>query len=319
MKLYAHKKTNNVDYITTVYMCMEGPGVDVWKQGFYDTYWDDTNRTWRVAAAGTAAAANLTKDDLWRMLDERWTDPNIAHHGRQRLMELRMGNKSAIDYIAEFERAVADAGYTVADQHVLDCFEKSLPQWMTKSIYEQSSANAVPTTYAGWIALVKRLDANRTTYQGRHPDKNPGPVRPPNRPNFRPAFRPIPPAQARNPQGQWRAVPQATGGTLYTGQGQPMDLDRARSMNTCYVCRGTREAPRDGCQRTWHAAARTAPVRARFLDLWNRFDEAAPEQANQFVTQLEQLYGAAEAEAEPQQEEPYEQDSFHEAELESHQ
>ncbi|KAF9794431.1 hypothetical protein IEO21_11197 [Rhodonia placenta] len=55
---------------------------------------------------------------LWAILDEHYIDASLREKAQQKIEYIRQGNRSADDYIVEFEDLASQAGYTLSDEHV---------------------------------------------------------------------------------------------------------------------------------------------------------------------------------------------------------
>lgn len=198
--------------ITCALSYMKGGRAEAWARSFIDKHNDRTSYdyTW-VEFKDLLAASFGAADPTANAVDK--------------LYKLEQGSMTADEYIVTFEEY---AGYTGWDDKALmDQFEKGLKSSLTASIYRLEN---MPTTLQGWKQWARKLDRQWRLYEekqkGLKPQKSTTSAAPG-------AASQVAVAKPTFSGGSGRRD-----GTGYTfgGNGQPMDIDGARSRITCFVC-----------------------------------------------------------------------------------
>lgn len=204
---------------------------------------------------------------LWAILDEHYIDASLREKAQQKIEYIRQGNRSADDYIVEFEDLASQAGYTLSDEHVIRLLKRGTSQNVVDQVYMSGN---IPTTYVEWCTRIRGIDRNwrirqeeKALWSRHHGNSNASG----SRPATQPARQAAPAAPQRTPGvipvAGVSYTPRRDGtGTLYQGGGQPMQVDRA-----CIKC-GHKKSQKGTCGDTWHLPNRPAgpqPQRVREL------------------------------------------------------
>jgi hypothetical protein len=214
------------------------------KKGFAGTWATNVTKELRE---GTITFANWTAFE--RKLKEVFDDPNKRRAAQVKLHVLKKNVKqSADEYFAEFDQLATLAGFN--DEALLDVLQQNLDRLTFDAIV---AAPQVDRTLTAWRDYAKRYDRNKRANErneGEIPSgrkfgegrSGPGWIRPSNMVGGR-----VYPNQGTgmtgtntNTGGQTGITDSNTGSArTFPGQGQPMDLDRARGRAgpiKCYNC-----------------------------------------------------------------------------------
>jgi Retrotransposon gag protein/Zinc knuckle len=146
-------------------------------------------------------------------------DQNKRPNTENQLAMLQQGSKTAEEYFQEFDQLVRTAGYQQNHDDVLVKYLHEQIKWSTvDKIY---SSGHLPSTYQEWRAAIINVDGlerrraeQKKMLSAQHPRK---PATPGSFPKT--------------------TTEKKTGtGVTYTGQGQKMDIDKAKAQGLCFRC-----------------------------------------------------------------------------------
>lgn len=163
---------------------------------------------------------NLTWDQFAIDLTKTFGDPNKQKTAQDQLESLTQGSTTAPEFFQKFDQYQKKAGYMRGyDTMLISLLEKNLNQMIVDRIY---AISPLPTTYKAWKTKATELDALRI----RHLEQK----------NRRTVL-PTPKRSEPTPTTPREYKRDSTGKT-FTGQGQPMDTDRAKAKaaGACYRC-----------------------------------------------------------------------------------
>lgn len=154
-------------------------------------------------------------------------DPSLK--AVDKLYELKQGKMSADEYIVAFEEYEGDSGWD--DKALMDQFERGLNSNLAASVYRLEK---MPKTLQEWKTWARQFDRQWRLYEEkqklqRQPKSSDGAYKAPNRP-VKTTF-----SSAHGTTQGGSAWSDGTGVT-FGGQGQPMDIDKARQRGTCFNC-----------------------------------------------------------------------------------
>ena len=203
----ASSYTLDADRITCALSYMKGGRAQAWARRIMD----------RADKAGQYA---FTWTGFETLLKESFGAADPSADAVERLYKLRMGSMTADEYIIAFEEHESAAGWD--DKALKDQFEKGLSTLLLESIYRLSP---MPVTLEEWKAWARKFDRQLRQLEEKRKTQN----------FTRTSARPAVASDKMSATTESTAKRDSTG-TLFTGQGQPMDLDRARSTRACYGC-----------------------------------------------------------------------------------
>ncbi len=148
-----------------------------------------------------------TWKDFTDSLDKSFQDPNIKKSAYNSLQVLQYGkNRSADEFFQEFETLASDAGYATNDEYLIDLIEQKVPRYLLEKVY----MGTLPTTYITYRDKIVDFDNlnQRLRAVHAHHDGSSGCS----------SYHPAP----------GRTDRKVHSGTVYGGQGQPMEIGRQR-------------------------------------------------------------------------------------------
>lgn len=165
-------------------------------------------------------------DSFLGQLKDSFHDANEAQTAQRNLSSLRQGSTSAEEYFQNFDILRRIAGYSKDhDQYLIELLERQLSESIVTKIY---GSETLPTTYDGWKRKAIRFDNLERRLKE---------VRRQQTPQNPPVARK--PEQSTTPRTTPNTAPtykRDSTGTVFTGTGQPMNLDEARQKGVCYKC-----------------------------------------------------------------------------------
>jgi hypothetical protein len=176
--------------------------------------------------------------DFQRECNAAFQDTNKKTNAENQLMLLKQGSKTAEEFFQELDQLKFTAGYT--DRHHEDVLVKLLHDAIKNTtidhIYTQSP---LPASYQTWKTQILAIDG----LQRRRAEQKKSQAH----------FTINKPAQhfVKRPDAPVTQTKTGTG-TVYGGQGQKMDLDKAKAEGLCFRCGGkghmSRNCPTKGTQ-----------------------------------------------------------------------
>ncbi|EED78705.1 predicted protein [Postia placenta Mad-698-R] len=100
-----HQITDDNRRTNIIVSYIRGPKVDAFIRILYNT--NCPGGYWQISSA-----------ELWGILDDHYVDASLREKAQQKIEYVCQGNRSADDYIVEFEDLASQAGYNLGDEHV---------------------------------------------------------------------------------------------------------------------------------------------------------------------------------------------------------
>jgi hypothetical protein len=214
------KVTNDADRIITALSYLTEGKAAV----FAETYLDEV-----------ASSSHQTVTETWpsfkAQMDEQFSDKHAANKAREQLENFAQGKKEIDVWVAEFETLLQRAGLS-EEKEKIRLLERNVRRPIIERVYGQDT---FPTTYDKYRDSIKikgRLMeqfAQRMEIEGRN----------------RPSFPSHQPSSSSTTSLSHRPTPPVTiekrtpTGTVYGGQGKPMDIGKVKSNRkdgNCYNC-----------------------------------------------------------------------------------
>ncbi|KDQ50364.1 hypothetical protein JAAARDRAFT_200042 [Jaapia argillacea MUCL 33604] len=201
----------------------------------------------------------ITWDRFLGVLDERFGEINREEKARIRMLETKQGNKTADEYLTDYNRFVLEAKLQLPDAFHIDNFKRNVNVEIIRKI--ETGITKPPTSFVDYAAWIIRIDEATRQFNAQHRQNQLSAQARPFVPRPQTVFvqrgqppRQFTPQQYRPPSGPppsqsgsgQNTQNRRTGtGITFGGSGQPMDLGRARASAVCYNCQQKGHFARD--------------------------------------------------------------------------
>lgn len=198
----------------------------------------DWSRAYSLERELRKARQNFVEDDwntFWAQIESQFRNFHEKEDAIRELFATKQGYNQPVEeylHFVDLRKQISRLG----DDTIIYIFKMNMRQSLVEKIMLETP---MPTTYQDWKSRAiahdqawRNWDASRRQNQGGKPGPNRQQAQQPRRFQFE-----------RNPQIVQRPAdppawaPKRTGsGTTFGGQGQPMDIDRARRQGLCFGC-----------------------------------------------------------------------------------
>ena len=156
------------------------------------------------------------------------SDPTL--HAVDKIRKLEQGSLTADEYIVAFEEHESYTGWD--EKALIDQFEKGLKPGLQASVYRLES---MPTTLQGWKSYVRKFDRQWRMYEEKQRTSRTHTGSKTSTTKSTVIVKESPGSQhVSSPAGS--TARKDYSGTVFGGQGQPMDVDRHQSRTRCWQC-----------------------------------------------------------------------------------
>lgn len=157
-------------------------------------------------------------------LREAFGDPNKRQTAQVELSQLKQGSMTAAEFFSQFDIAGRRAGHggTGSDQYLIELLEQNLNERLVDKIMEQDC----PDTYVAWKNKAQKLDALWRRRRAVKADQRKGTAHTQQRSQ----------QSTQQTPAQTPAVRKDSTGVTFRGEGQAMDIDKARTLGLCFKC-----------------------------------------------------------------------------------
>ena len=190
-------------------------------------------RPWMQANRDRAA---FTVENFLKHLQDGYRDPELTEQARQRLSSIQQGNRSVLEYIAEF------------DKTFLEAQSEGLPDWqkisnvhhgLNKKTGRLLVGTAAPKEYASWCAHIKSLEREDAAEAARVNSNRPAPPVQPAQPGVQRQLSQVPPGP-QFPQAELRPTPEiemTMGATVQQRRAAWVSQEERNRRFTAGLCR----------------------------------------------------------------------------------
>lgn len=280
---YCRGLDRDTDKIHIAISYISGPNVNHWVDFMFRSYYSNRRMIWRLEDGRRMSFRHFLKK-----LDEQFADKNEALAAFQKLQSLVQRDRDVKEFLLEFERLVALTDYDIGDNVIVSMLQVNANRRLVERIYNSGN---IPQGYAEWKQRLITLNdadllfrAHVNAYNPRSGHHDPRPSQTSQRPAEQSTSRPA-----------YQAVRDGTG-TLFTGRGQPMQIDRR-----CVKCRA-RQSEKGTCGSPWHLPNRPGEPRVNPNTTRNNPQHTREMTIEEHAARLEEAQEEADAHERLQQE-----------------